>query len=383
MTPSIDTDIALVGGGLQSGLIALAVAHQQPRARITIIESSELLGGNHTWCFHRGDLADSARAWVDPLVVHRWPAWDVRFPNLRRTFDTEYSAITATRLDEVVTRTLLRRPGCAVLTGVTAESIKEGQVRLSSGETVRAALVVDARGPVPLAGPCAYQKFLGLELELSEAAPFTNPMVMDASVEQHDGFRFVYALPFSPTRVLIEETYFSDGPELDEELLAARALSSASSMGLRVSSIVRTERGVLPLPLTWRPVDRAQRPLVAGYRGGFFHPTTGYSLPQAARVAEQIAAQPLSARPSASFRAMVAHHDQQARFAVLLNRLLFRATLPQKRRDVLGRFHELPLTTVLRFYALRLTRLDRTRILCGRPPRGVSFARALREAVNG
>ncbi len=380
--PSIDTDIALVGGGLQSALIALAVAHNQPHARITVIEQTETLGGNHTWCFHRTDLSDSAWDWIESLVIQRWPAWSVHFPNLRRTFDSEYAAISAHRLHEVVTRRLAMRSGSALLTGVTADAIESDQVRLSSGETLRAALVIDARGPEPLAGPCAYQKFVGLEVELEEAAPFTNPMVMDACVEQHDGFRFVYALPFSPTRVLIEETYFSDRPELDEELLATRALASAASMGLRVSSIVRTERGVLPLPLTWRPVEHAQSPLVAGYRGGFFHPTTGYSLPQAARLAEQIAAQPLSAPRGAPFRALVAQHNRQARFAVLLNRLLFRATLPQNRRDVLARFHELPQETVLRFYALNLTRLDRTRILCGRPPRGVSFARALREAVN-
>ena len=42
---------------------------------------------------------------------------------------------------------------------------------------------------------------------------------MDATVPQRDGFRFVYTLPFAPDRVLIEDTYYSDGLDLDPAAL--------------------------------------------------------------------------------------------------------------------------------------------------------------------
>ena len=68
----MQADYVLVGGGLQNGLVALAVAAHQPAARIAMIERGEAPGGNHTWCFHAGDLAPAMQAWIDPLVVARW-----------------------------------------------------------------------------------------------------------------------------------------------------------------------------------------------------------------------------------------------------------------------------------------------------------------------
>jgi lycopene beta-cyclase len=207
---------------------------------------------------------------------------------------------------------------------------------------------------------------------------------MDACVEQHDGFRFVYVLPFARS-VLIEETYFSDTPELDEPLLRARCLERLVRLGLPVQSrILRTERGALPLPLAWTPPLAGQKgPLLAGNRGGLFHPTTGYSFPMALRLAELIASLPLDrVLGSVALQSMLRAHHEQARFAVLLNRLLFHAARPENRRDVLERFHQLPPEVISRFYALQTTSPDRLRIVCGRPPRGLSLRRALREAVS-
>ena len=47
---------------------------------------------------------------------------------------------------------------------------------------------------------------------------------------------------------------------------------------------------MLPLPLDGElDLPRAGAPIAVGYRGGFFHPVTGYSLPLAARVALAVA----------------------------------------------------------------------------------------------
>jgi lycopene beta-cyclase len=97
----VDVDYALVGGGLQAGLIALAVRAAQPRARIAIVERGPALGGNHTWCFHAGDVSAEA-AWIEPLIAVRWPGYDVAFPGRARTLDSAYAAIPSARLAEVV-----------------------------------------------------------------------------------------------------------------------------------------------------------------------------------------------------------------------------------------------------------------------------------------
>ena len=89
----------LVGGGLQNGLLALALRARRPEARIALVEREATLGGNHTWSFHEGDVPEAAREWTEPLVAHRWPAYDVRFPGLERTLRHAYATIPSSRLD--------------------------------------------------------------------------------------------------------------------------------------------------------------------------------------------------------------------------------------------------------------------------------------------
>jgi lycopene beta-cyclase len=376
-----DFDIVLVGGGLQGALMALAAFAARPQVRIAMIEASASLGGDHTWCFHEGDVSQVARAFVAPLVVARWPSWDVRFPRLQRTFDAEYACVTSTRLHEVVTAAFASRPASKIFFARRAESIGANQVTLDSGEVLRSSLVVDARGPRELPGEIAYQKFVGLEVELSRPIASMRPVVMDAEVEQIDGYRFLYVLPFEERRVLLEDTYFSLDPSLDEAALEARILDYARVRGLQVERILRRERGILPLPLSWSQSIQTEGPLLAGYGGGFFHPTTGYSFPVAARLAELVAATDATDLFGAPLRKFVTGHVRQARYAVMLNRLLFGATAEANRRDVLERFHTFPEEVVRRFYALETTSGDRLRILCGRPPRGVSLRKALNQVV--
>jgi lycopene beta-cyclase len=112
--------------------------------------------------------------------------------------------------------------------------------------------------------------------------------------------------------------------------------------------------------------------LHGGYQGGWFHPTTGYSFPLAVRLAATIASTPIDALGE-QVSALAAREAQQQRYAALLNRMLFQGFAPEQRYHVLERFYRLPAATVRRFYALTLTAGDRARILCGRPPQGLSL----------
>lgn len=375
MTKTRSFDYVLVGGGLQSTLLALALRARRPEATLAVVEKASTLGGNHTWSFHAGDVGADAMRWLDPLVAHRWPAHDVVFPSLRRTITQDYFSIPSTRVDPVVRAALASSAGSAVLTGSDVATVGPRSVTLVDGSLLEARLVVDARGPrLPGArGGAGYQKFLGLELETDGPVPFARPCLMDATVPQIDGFRFVYSLPLAKGRVLVEDTYFSDSPVLDEGALRARVMDYARARGLREPRVVREETGVLPLP--WRgPLPHPREPpLVAGYSGGWFHPVTGYSLPIAVRLAEHVAAHAPEEIFGPSLDRLALRHRRQARFAHLLNRLMFCAYPPQERWHVLERFYGLPEATIARFYALQLRTGDRLRILGGRPPTGLSL----------
>ena len=379
---STDFDYVLVGGGLQNGLCALAIADRRPAARIALVERASALGGNHTWCFHAADVDREARTFVDRLVVRRWDGYDVMFPTSRRTMQEPYAAVTSARLAAAVGECVKARAGSTILLDTEVTAVAADHVALASGDRLTARVVIDARGPERRHAPAdmGFQKFVGLELELGAPSPRTRPLLMDARVVQSDGYRFFYVLPLAERRALVEETFFSDSADVDEPALRPSILAYAASQGFEVSNVLRSETGVLPLPLR-PPALCTEPPLRAGYGGGWFHPATGYSFPVAARLAAHVAAAAPEDVLAGSFRTLVAQHARQSRFACLLNRLLFRACSGNDRVNVFERFYRLPRATIRRFYAMTTTALDRFRILVGRPPRGVSVRAALLRGV--
>lgn len=372
-------DCLLVGGGLQNSLIAMALLERRPQARFAIIERESRLGGNHLWCFHARDVPPEARAFVDPLVVYRWPAYEVAFPNLTRRLDLAYAGITSDRLHRVVTERVASSAGAAILHGVSVDQITANTVQLADWRTLEATLVIDSRGPESLkaSSQVAYQKFVGLEVALAEPRAEFVPKLMDATVPQTDGYRFFYTLPFAPDRFLVEDTYYSDTPDLDRENLRREILAYAQRIGLRVAQVVREESGVLPL--TTRAEASAVRDgvLVGGYAGGWFHPTTGYSFPVALRLAMHVSSLDPEKVLEIGWKRLLGHRQSQTRFFNLLNRMLFGAVSPAERWNVFERFYRLPTTTIERFYAMDITMADRVRLLVGRPPPGISLRAAL------
>lgn len=379
-------DYVLVGGGLGNALIALALLARRPATRIALVEQQPTLGGNHIWCFHAGDVADDAQSFVSELVTTRWPRYEVRFPDLARTLEDSYAAVRSERLHRVVQSAFERHPGCQLYLEQRAVAVGAHEVVLASGQRLTAEVVIESRGPEAFATDdgAGYQKFLGLELKLKRPSPIAHPVLMDSLLPQHDGFRFMYALPLAPDRVLLEDTYFSDSKLLDRERLEAEIIGYAERQGFEIDYVAREETGVLPLPTRLAKVAplRADGPLIAGYQGGWFHPVTGYSFPIAARLARAVASVEPGALRRQLWPALVREQRAQMRFCLFLNRLFFDAFAPAERRNVIERFYRLPPDAIRRFYAMTLSHGDRARILCGRPPRGFSVARALSRTSN-
>ncbi|MES2059111.1 MAG: lycopene cyclase family protein, partial [Pseudomonadota bacterium] len=120
-----------------------------------------------------------------------------------------------------------------------------------------------------------------------------------------------------------------------------------------------------------------------GMRAGLFHPTTGYSLPDAVRTAALVArSTDLSGKALHDLTYGFARRTWRERgFYRMLDKMLFRAAEPEERYRVLERFYRLSPALIGRFYAGRSTMTDKARILTGKPP--VPIGRALRAITGG
>jgi len=361
--------LLLAGGGLANGLIAYRLAQLRPEVSVKLVEGGDSLGGRHTWSFFDTDI-ESADDWIRVFVAKSWGTYEVRFPKRRRRVVSAYRSISSKRFHEVLTAQL----GDRIVLNAQIETLGSDWVSLADGRRLTADLVIDGRGPTASHDLIlGYQKFLGQTVRLAADHGLDAPIIMDATVDQTDGYRFIYVLPWDARTLLIEDTRYTDNPDFARDDLRIGVSDYARAQGWAVEAVLEEEDGVLPVALDgniaahWR---RAEGHILSGLRAALFHPTTGYSFPDATALADAICGLTVIDGPSVErlIRERSIQLWRDRAFFRLLNRMLFRAAPPAERYRVLERFYGLPEALIARFYAARLTRLDKLRILSGKPP---------------
>ncbi len=379
------TDIAIVGGGLAGGLIALALRRLRPEISVLLIEQGEVLGGNHRWSWFASDLAaaDSA-ALMAGFRTNDWQGYDVRFPAYQRQLESQYRSLASPDFDASLRRELSQE---SIHTKCSVASLDANGVTLANGTRISARTVIDCRGAVPsehFRG--GWQVFMGRHIRTKQPHGVARPTIMDAAVDQHDAFRFVYTLPLGANDLFIEDTYYADEPVLDRSALSARidAYITARGWGGDGSSgfdIIGYEAGVLPVITggsfgAYQGHQRIEGVVMAGARGGFAHPLTSYTLPFAVETALAIAAD--ADLPGVQLAALIERrarrHWSDTKYYRMLGSMLFGAAQPEQRYRIFEHFYRLNEDLVERFYAARSTFPDKARILIGKPPVPVSKA---------
>lgn len=375
-------DVAIAGGGLHAGLCALAILHRRPTARICLIEQQDTLGGNHTWACHALDVPPAAALWFEPLVVRRWPGFDLHFSGESQRLALPYAATTGDRLHDVVQQ-VLQRSGCELRVATRVQAVATDHIELTSGEEIAADLVLDGRGAgaLSLHGTIGWQKFVGLRVRTQRAHQLDQPILMDARQPQRGALRFAYVLPWQANELLVETTVFSDQAQLDASDLRQGCTDWLRDNGHPDAELVGEQQGVLPMPCQVAAVVQPVGVLRIGMAGGWLNAATGYTLPIGVRVAQWLAERsPTQARQQ--WPQLQAAHAHKQQFACLLNRLLFEHTPPDQRHHALRRFHRLDSGLIARFYAMQWTAADRARLFSWPPPQGVRVMAALAEVAD-
>ena len=298
-------DYLLVGGGAAGLSLAYHLA-QEPRLagkRVLLIEPEAKDQNDRTWSF----WADEPTPF-DHLAAGEWRKLAFRSPGYAQVFDLggyRYRTIRGLDFYQFVQRALAARPTqFTCLTGrvVALENTATGvQARTESGQEFTARYAFDSRPPAIEPRPDQYryllQHFAGWEIETDHDV-FDPAVVefMDFRGEQHHEARFMYVLPFSARRALVEYTLFSAQVLPPAEYKAAIQHYLHHTLGLSANQYRRVADETGAIPMTDHPLPaRVGAHIVnLGTRGGRAKPSTGYAFQriqaQSARLAAALAA---------------------------------------------------------------------------------------------
>lgn len=280
-------DILIAGGGAAGLSLALQLAQSPLRDRaILIVDRDAKDTDDRTWSF----WTDRPTPY-DEIVCARWRRLKFASGQCALTIDLggyHYQMIRAIDFYRFARRTLAERPNIAFLRG-DIERIDDGAEEarvIVNGETIGAAWVFDSlfswsalrRQVAAFPCHCLLQQFEGWEIETLEPAFDAQVATFqDFRTPQRDGVEFLYVLPLSSNRALVEYVLYTAEPV--SLALRESALRSylGGALGLGTYHIVRRERGVTPLT-DWRFPRRAgRRVMTLGVKGGRIKPSTGYA----------------------------------------------------------------------------------------------------------
>lgn len=368
---ALDADCVVVGAGCAGLSLAVALLEQRlpEKAKIILVDSRDSYTRDRNWCFF-----NAIRHPFEDAVAHRFASWRVR--NQGKSIDrfakgTAYCHVPSDRFYEIAQSKIAASRGRAELhLGVSvgqAEETANGAVLETSIGRLRTKFVFDSRAVKVAASPShthLLQHFVGHEIEVDRPVfDPTTATLMDFDVTQAHGIHFVYILPFSATRALVESTFFS--PNLLETNIYEHAIRSylEDRFGLENANIVDRERGVIPM--SSQPIDAHPSPHVfrIGLAGGFAKPSTGYAFLASQRVAKLTAQQ----FANGTLASPVEVRPQRSAFldAVFLS---FLQRYPNLAPDIFFRlFERTPPEVLVRFMSETSSRLDDLRVMAALP----------------
>lgn len=211
-------DFIIAGGGLAGLSLAYYLSQSSlENAKILIIDQSEKKENDKTWCFW--EAQPNA---FDEIVRQKWNGvWfhgSRSFSQFLPIDEYQYKLIRSADFYQFIYDTISRKNNVNILIdsvlSVEKDVDDKPQVKTVKGIYKASQIVFDStfRSPYTDAQYSQMlQHFKGWVIETDEPSfDETKPTMFDFNVEQNDECRFVYVLPYSKTKALVEYTIFSD-----------------------------------------------------------------------------------------------------------------------------------------------------------------------------
>jgi len=301
------SDLIILGGGCAGLSLGMNLAKQgESSPRTLILEGRQEYINDRTWCFWGGFGSDSEK-----LATHRWESFLVATAKDRitcRCKENPYLMVAAKDFYQNALGVIDQSSRI----NLKMESIVSGEVLKRGGlwhvETpmgvYTASRIVDTRPKAPHFGdfePLLWQSFLGEEITTEEEI-FDPGCVelMDFSGSSSERILFLYVLPFSKRKALVEATVFGSEPLKAEDLEESFGVLVKQRLQGRRYSSGRKEHGILPMGIP--PENRQTDPsyVRAGLMAGGARPSSGYAFQRIWRWSQECAMVLAKGRPPIS-----------------------------------------------------------------------------------
>jgi lycopene beta-cyclase len=273
-------DYIIAGGGM--AWLSLAFYLNESRLRdkkILIIDRDAKIENDHTWCFW-----EKKNGAFEEIIFRKWRK--IRFHGTRDFSEIldlgeyEYKMIRAADFYKFVLEKLKKNPNFMFLQA-EIEQIEGEIVKTKSGEFRAEEFIFDSFTRKTYDNP-KYQNlrqhFHGWLIETPDEIFNPNaPTLFDFRVEQKSECRFVYILPFSEKKALIEFTIFSDNLLKKNEYETNLKKYIAEILKAENYKILETEAGAIPMSDEPHDEFPSRKIIRIGTSGGYVKPSTGYS----------------------------------------------------------------------------------------------------------
>lgn len=395
--------MVIAGAGLAGLTLArlIAMHPELGKKRVLIIDRDDKKANDRTWCFWSRDDEN-----IPSVAAFTWDACKFYAPGFERRLDIapyRYHMVRGSDFYQWSKQQIATNPRVVWLkAGILNINTEKGIVTTDKGEFTGAIVFNSAlikRNLIPenpsFAQPFSLvenpeaqgsgraiqllQHFKGWLVETEKPA-FDPGCVtfMDFRVEQDGATRFVYVLPFSPTKALVEYTLFS--PELLKQSDYDDALANYLAHFLNIDQyrIEETEFGIIPMTDTAFPAIFEGRMINIGTAGGFVKGSSGYAFKRTQRKLQSLVND--WAQQGAPNPALLASEPHFRFFDSVLLKVL------QKKGDLGGEvfkrmFRELPATTVFRFLDEDSTLAENLRVMAT-APKGIFTLAAFKQMTR-
>ena len=286
-----DFDVIIVGGGLAGLMQADILADDpSPDLRVAIIDPEPESLSSKTFASWR--LKTSPPHRYSDCIENRWERFRITSvegqPVVRDFGHYFYERIPGERLLSKIRHRLDADPRFKKVSDAVIDISeitladhlpKKALVTTASGQVLSTKRVLNS---VTVQKPEILQYFLGFELE-TERDHFDPQLVdlMDFRLDQSGEVRFVYILPFSRRRALVEFTVFASKRISSDACETILRDYIASKLSLPDFRIIKVESGAIPMTLSpesrFSPAHEHSVIDVIGGAAGMVKPSTGYS----------------------------------------------------------------------------------------------------------